>query len=125
MREPKHLLVGGLVAMGFDATGKFLLTVSHSGRGVFSTGTWKRVARDHIPFYPSEGMVPGIGSIEGQFIDVVERDETRDFMEAKSPDGLFVLLGRSDGITITTKPPHASESASKPERSPAPQARSR
>jgi hypothetical protein len=27
MAHPKHLFVGGLVAMGFDATGKYLLTV--------------------------------------------------------------------------------------------------
>jgi hypothetical protein len=60
-------------------------------------------------------MVPGIGPIEGQFIDVVERDETRDYIEVKSPDGRFVLLGESDGITITTEPPHASNSASKPQ----------
>jgi hypothetical protein len=45
MSETKHLLVGGLVAMGFDNTGKYLLTVSHSGRGVFVTETWKPVAR--------------------------------------------------------------------------------
>ena len=31
---PRHLFVGGLVAMGFDSAGKYLLTISHSGRGV-------------------------------------------------------------------------------------------
>jgi hypothetical protein len=42
---PKHLFIGGLVAADFDSTGAYLLTVSHSGRGVFSTDSWERVAR--------------------------------------------------------------------------------
>jgi hypothetical protein len=45
--EPlRYLHVGGLVAMRFDPSGEYLLRVSHSGRGVFSTRTWERVARD-------------------------------------------------------------------------------
>jgi len=43
---PKHPFIGGLVAGGFDSAGEYLLTVSHSGRGVFSTATRERVARD-------------------------------------------------------------------------------
>jgi len=39
MTYPKYLFVGGLVAMGFDPSGKFLLTITHSGRGVFATET--------------------------------------------------------------------------------------
>jgi hypothetical protein len=58
MTQPKHLFVGGLVAMGFDATGQFLLTVSHSGRGVFAVGTWERVARDTELAYPDAGSGP-------------------------------------------------------------------
>jgi hypothetical protein len=101
MSEPKHLLVGGLVAMGFDVTGNFLLTVSHSGRGVFSTGTWERVARDTQLAYPSGARAIGIGPLEGQVIAVMERDETRDRIELRSPDGKHLLIGESDGITIT------------------------
>ena len=52
MNKPKYLLVGGLVAMGFDRSGQFLFTVTHSGRGVFSVGDWQRVARDHALAYP-------------------------------------------------------------------------
>lgn len=100
MSQPKHLFVGGLVAMGFDATGKYLLTVSHSGRGVFSTDTWERVARDGVPFYPAEGMVLGIGPLDNQLVEVIERDEKQDRIELSSPDGRYRLVGESDGITL-------------------------
>jgi hypothetical protein len=101
MSLPTHLLVGGLVAMGFDATGKYLLTVSHSGRGVFSVGTWERVARDPALAYPNDGKAVGIGPIGGQVIAVLERDERRERIELPSPDGRYHLIGESDGITIT------------------------
>jgi hypothetical protein len=101
MAQPKHLFVGGLVAMGFDATGKYLLTVSHAGRGVFSTDTWERVARDATLAYPTGGKAVGIGPIDGQVIGVEERDERRDRIELQSPDGRFRLVGESDGITLT------------------------
>jgi hypothetical protein len=101
MSNPTHLFVGGLVAMGFDATGKFLLTVSHSGRGVFTTDAWERVARDAGLAYPEDGKALGIGPIEGQIIAVTERDERRNRIEVQSPDGKHRLIGESDGITIT------------------------
>jgi hypothetical protein len=101
MSYPKHLFVGGLVAMGFDASGEFLLTVTHAGRGVFLVGTWERVARDTEVAYPDAGKVVGIGPIDGQVIAVLERDERRDRITMQSPDGRFHLLGESDGITIT------------------------
>ena len=87
--------------MGFGASGKFLLTVSHSGRGVFSTGSWERVARDNLPFYPAKGMVLGIGPLSDELVEVMERDENRDRIEMVSPDGKYHLIGESDGITIT------------------------
>jgi hypothetical protein len=101
MVHPKHLFVGGLVAMGFDATGKYLLTVSHSGRGVFFTETWERVARDTALAYPTDGKAVGIGPIDGQVIGVEERNERRDRIEMRSPDGRFHLIGESDGIIVT------------------------
>jgi len=101
MTNPKHLFVGGLVAMGFDPSGKFLLTVTHSGRGVFATETWERVARDPALAYPETGKAVGIGPIDGQVIDVQERDERREQIVMQSPDGRFRLLGESDGITIS------------------------
>jgi hypothetical protein len=101
MSAPKHLPVGGLVAIGFDESGKFLLTVSHSGRGVFSTDTWERVARDAALAYPEDGKALGIGPLDGQVIEVMERDETRDLIGMESPDGRYHLIAESDGITIT------------------------
>ena len=101
MSQPKILFVGGLVAMGFDATGQFLLTVTHSGRGLFSVGSWQRVARDTNRAYPENGKAMGIGPIQGQTIPVAERDENGGQMNLVSPDGKFHLLGESDGITIT------------------------
>jgi hypothetical protein len=101
MAHHKHLLVGGLVAMGFDATGKYLLTVTHSGRGVFTTDTWERVSRDSALAYPIDGKAVGIGPIDGQLITVEERDERCDRIEIQSPDGRCRLVGESDGITVT------------------------
>jgi hypothetical protein len=101
MTYSKHLFVGGLVAMGFDPSGRFLLTVTHSGRGVFATETWERVARDLTLAYPDAGKAVGIGPIDGQVIDVQERDERRDQIVMQSPDGRFRLLGESEGITIS------------------------
>lgn len=87
--------------MGFDATGKYLLTISHSGRGVFSTDSWERVARDVVLAYPSDGKALGFGPIEGVIVEVAERDERRSRIEMQSPDGRYHLAGESDGITIT------------------------
>ncbi len=70
----RYLHVGGLVAMGFDPTGEYLLTVSHSGRGVYSTRTWERVARDPSQAYPENGHATGIGPIEGIPVVVMEKD---------------------------------------------------
>jgi hypothetical protein len=95
-----HLLVGGLVAMGFDPTGKFLLTVSHAGRGVFSTDTWQRVARDPTVLYPRNGSIQGIGPLAGVEVSLAERNEQREQVTLQSPDGKYELLGESDGITL-------------------------
>jgi len=86
--------------MGFDATGRFLLTVSHSGRGVFEVGTWERVARDTKLAYPDAGKAIGIGPIAGETIKVLELDDTQERIRMRSPDGRFELRGESDGIVI-------------------------
>ena len=89
--------------MGFDPSGKFLLTVTHSGRGVFAVGTWEKVARDSRLAYPDGGKAIGIGPIDGQMIDVQERDERREQIVMQSPDGRFQLLGESEGITVSER----------------------
>ncbi len=101
MKKTKFLFVGGLVAMGFDNTGKYLLTVSHSGRGVFDTNTWERVARDSELAYPDQDIAIGIGPIEGQNLTVISRDENRNEMDLRSPNNDCFLHGESDGITVT------------------------
>ena len=86
--------------MGFDASGKYLLTVSHSGRGVFSSGSWQRVARDSAVAYPEEGKAVGIGPIAGEVIVVESRDQTKETIKMSSPDGRYQLVGESDGVTV-------------------------
>lgn len=101
MNKPAHLSIGGLVAMGFDASGRFLLTISHSGRGVFAVDNWQRVARDSALAYPEDGVAIGIGPISEERVAVFLRDERKECIELNSPDGKFTLFGNSDGITIT------------------------
>ena len=56
-----YLHIGGLVALGFDPSGEFLLVITHSGRGVFSTRTWERLSRSTELAYPEGGFGVGIG----------------------------------------------------------------
>ena len=95
-----YLLVGGLVAAGFDRTGDWLLAISHSGRGVFSTRTWERVARDSELAYPEEGKGIGIGPIEGQLINVTGIDYDSGELELTSPDGRWHLEYESGTISV-------------------------
>ena len=92
--------IGGLIAVGFDATGDYLLTVSYSGRGVFSTQTWQRVARDHGVIYPEGGKCLGIGPIDGRAISVTEMDFEKGAMQLKSPDGRVMLECESSVINV-------------------------
>lgn len=95
-----YLHIGGLVAAGFDTTGAYLLTVSHSGRGVFSTATWQRVARDYTVVYPNTGTIIGIGPINGEIIRVTEMDFETEAMRLASSDGRIVLKCESSGIAV-------------------------
>lgn len=92
-----HLHVGGLVALGFDRSGQYLLTVTHSGRGVFLTSTWERVARDHEVVYPESGECMGIGPLENQLIAVTEEDYDTGIVRVVSADGR-VVLAYGDGV---------------------------
>ena len=95
-----YLPIGGLIAAGFDANAAYLLTVTHSGRGVFSTSTWQRVARDYAVAYPDGGHSVGIGPIAGQSISVMEMDYQKGTMVLKSPDGRITLDCESSGISV-------------------------
>lgn len=99
-----YLMVGGLVGVGFDKSGAYLLTVSHSGRGVFSTTTWQKVARDYARAYPKEGKAFGIGPISGEEIAVAELDSDHDIAVA-SPDGRLLLKCTSSDIEVVEVEP--------------------
>jgi hypothetical protein len=98
---PKYLHVGGLVAAGFDPSGTFLLTVSHSGRGLYAVGTWERVARDYALAYPDHGQALGIGPIQDQIIKIVETHD--ELLRLSSPDGAYCLEFQDGTIAITTR----------------------
>jgi hypothetical protein len=95
-----HLIVGGLVAAGFDPSGQYLLTVSHSGRGVFCTRAWQRIARDYALAYPENGTAIGIGPIEGQAIAITELDYETETLQYQSPDGRIKLRYESGTIFV-------------------------
>jgi hypothetical protein len=97
-----YLHVGGLVAIGFDAASQYVLTASHSGRGVFDTRTWQRVARDSEPAYPEDGMVAGIGPLAGQLLPVTELDYLTERLEVVSPDGVY-KLSYAEGMVSVSK----------------------
>jgi hypothetical protein len=82
----ENISIGGMVAGGFDATGRYLLTVSHSGRGVFDASSWERVARDSSTAYPEAGFALGIGPLEGVAVRVREIDYATGVLELTSPD---------------------------------------
>ena len=94
--------IGGLVAAGFDASGAYLLAVTHSGRGVFSTETWKRVARDYEVVYPDDGKCLGIGPIDKEIISVTEMDFEKSVMRLKNSDGRITLECESSLINVET-----------------------
>jgi len=97
----RYLHVGGLVAMGFDPSGEYLLAVSHSGRGVFSTRTWERVARDPALAYPEDGRAIGIGPIAGVSVPVTEMDYDNEQLSLRSPDGSVSLEYDSGTISVS------------------------
>ena len=89
------------MAIGCDPTGRFLLTVSHSGRGVFSTETWERVARSYEVTYPVSGACAGIGPIAGMSIPVLESYDGS-VMRLRVRE--FDVTAESSGIVVTRAP---------------------
>lgn len=97
-----YLQIGGLVAVGFDTSGRFLLTISHSGRGVYSSDSWERVARDYSLAYPENGVGIGIGPIAELPIPITEMDYEKGQMRLESPNGKISLVCESSGIEVVT-----------------------
>jgi hypothetical protein len=87
--------------MGFDPSGEFLLTISHSGRGVFSTRTWERVARDAALAYPKGGQGIGIGPIAGVPVAVTEMNYDTEELALTSANGKLSLEYDSGTITVS------------------------
>jgi hypothetical protein len=100
MKQIRHLHVGGVVAMGFACDGEYLLVIGHNGRGVYSTRTWDRVARDHAAAYPENGYGIGIGPIANVRVPVAEMNFSTETVLAKSPGGDIVVEYESGSITI-------------------------
>ena len=95
-----YLHIGGLVAIGFDPTGVYMLTITHSGRGVYRVGTWERVARDVEFAYPEAGIGIGIGPIDGQEIHMSEIDYDTGVLEVSTPDRSYNIYYTEGTVDI-------------------------
>lgn len=98
---PHYLNIGGLVAIGFDSTGNYMLTISHSGRGVYRIGTWERLARDIELAYPEAGFGVGIGPIADLKMPVTEINYDTGVLELPTPDNKFYIHYSEGTVTIT------------------------
>jgi len=96
------LHVGGVVAIGFDSTGRFALVVSHSGRGVFDTQTWQRIARDSALACPEDGEAEDIGPLVGQRLKVSEINYDDGTLNVVSPSGDFAMSYAEGTIKVTS-----------------------
>jgi hypothetical protein len=95
-----QIAIGGMIAGGFDSTGRYLIMVSHSGRGVFDTETWQRVARDPQSIYPEKGAIGGIGPLAGMRIPIHEINYDTATLAFTSPDGLTSVSYSEGTMTI-------------------------
>ncbi len=104
--KPVTHAIGGLTELGFDESGRYLLVVSHQGRGVIDLQTLKKVARDYDEqaAYGQHGnkTVEGIGPIAGQNIKCVGLWGGK--LKDNTPDGWHVLI--SDKEIVTLSNPH-------------------
>ncbi len=98
----KHLFIGGLVAAGFDPDGNYLLVVSHSGRGVYDTRSWERVARDRELSYPEGGYAGGIGPIATIAVPVREINDETGVLHFITADGRYSVWYNEGTLTVAT-----------------------
>ena len=100
-RRISYVAVGGLTEVGFGRHARFLLIVSHQGRGVVDCVSGVCVARD-----PDEcpgwfaGSVPaaeGIGPLAGERVPVAGL--AGGSLAQATPDGWRVTLG-ADGVVV-------------------------
>jgi hypothetical protein len=96
----RRLFVGGLVAAGFDPSGRYLLAVSHAGSGVFSIASWQCVERDSELAYSENGHAIGIGPMEGMVVPITELNYETAQLHFASPDGKYNFEYEEATITI-------------------------
>ncbi len=73
----KTIMLGGLVAVGFDSSNRYLLAVSHNGRGLFDLASGERIAKDHEDwaerpwYFDDKNQCCGIGALKDEVFDIV------------------------------------------------------
>src|SRR5256885_4598144 len=117
----KSLIVGGTTSVGIDPSSRYLLIVSHSGRGLFELCDGKRIARDTEVFGPwyYGAECDGFGPLSGTKIPIfgfghetplfilneLERSQIEFVLEELrgvviSPDRKYLAIGYSDEIQV-------------------------
>ena len=99
-----YINVGGVVAIGFDSECRYMLVVSHSGRGVFEIGSWTKIARDGNCVYPDGNKILGIGPLDKCVIGINEIDYNSGILECKTPDGKYGIRYSEGMIEINGVP---------------------
>ena len=100
-RRISYVAVGGLTEVGFGRDARFLLIVSHQGRGVVDCITGARVARnpDDGPawFNDSAPAARGIGPLQGEWVPVAGL--AGGSLAAETADGWRVSAD-TDGVLV-------------------------
>lgn len=117
----KSLSVGGTTSVGIDPSSRYLVVVSHSGRGLFKLSDGSRVARDSEVFGPwyFGAVCEGFGPLHGVRIPIygfghktpavilqeLERNQIEFSLEdlrgvAMSTDRKYLGIGYTDEIQI-------------------------
>ena len=117
----KKLIVGGATSVGIDPSSRYLVVISHSGRGLFKLADGRRVARDTEVFgaWYYGAQCEGFGPLDGVKIPIfgfghktpsiilneLERSQIEFSVEdlrgvVISPDRKHLAVGYTDEIQI-------------------------
>jgi hypothetical protein len=115
------LIVGGATSVGIDSSSRYVVVVSHSGRGLFKLSDGRRIARDNEVFGPwyYGAQCEGFGPLHGIKIPIfgfghktpavilqeLERSDIEFSVEdlrgvVISPDRNYLAVGYTDEIQI-------------------------
>ncbi len=97
-----NIITGGLVGLAINSEEKYLLVVTHSGRGVYDLNSGDRIARDYEVIYPNNSKIDGIPPFSQKSIQLNEYDFENDLV-FHSPSGKLKITGESDNITVEVK----------------------